>query len=88
MSETTQTTTQRTEAGTKEAREVVWDLIAWFEATNGTGMMPHRIYDAARKVIPECCGGSGRVRDAPCEKCGERELLSSLGCEIHAEVTP
>jgi hypothetical protein len=45
---------------------------------------------------PECiCGGLARLADAPCANCtplhpttGERELLSSLGCEIHAEVTP
>jgi hypothetical protein len=79
-------TTQRTEAD--EARRVVWDVINWFESTNGRSAFPCRIYDAARKVIPECCGGSGRVGDAPCVKCGERELLSSPGCEIHAEVTP
>jgi hypothetical protein len=47
---------------------------------------------------PDCalCGDRQVLRDAPC-RCqsealhpttGERELLSSLGCEIHAEVTP
>jgi hypothetical protein len=72
---------------------VIWDVISWFEATNGRGVMPERIYEAARKVIPECpCQGTGTlVADAPC-RCGRSltreeatELLGALGCEVHAE---
>jgi hypothetical protein len=38
----------------------------------------------ASMTPPPCpgCGGLGRRCDHPCEKCGERELLSALGCEV------
>lgn len=82
------TTTQR--GGTQAARDALWDVIDWFEATNGTGSMPERIYLAAVNAAP-CreCGGTGRLADHPCPRCqpdisreDAADLLGALGCEV------
>jgi hypothetical protein len=70
------------------------DMVAYYRAAAER----HRGLAAEDRAAMTCpCGGKlGRICDAPC-RCqsealhpttGERELLSSLGCEIHAEVTP
>jgi hypothetical protein len=83
------TQTQQTERGTTEARSVIWDVITWFEATNGGSAFPHRIYEAARKVIPDCpCQGTGMpVADALC-RCQSEALAGEVcGYELHAEAS-